>query len=64
MCFNFSGISIEFEQTQYTVAEGAGSVEICLLSDGQNDVSVVINVQPQETVPQSATGKHEAHMVL
>ena len=55
--FTFSGISVEFEQTQYTVVEGAGSVEICLLSDGQNNVSVVVDVQPQETVPQSAAGK-------
>lgn len=46
------------------MAEGTGSVEICLLSDGRNDVSVVINVQPQETIPQSATGKHEAQTVL
>jgi len=61
LCFAlFSGIFVEFEQTQYTVIEGAGLVEICLISDGSNNVNIVIDVQPQETVPPSATGKHVA----
>ena len=49
-------ISVEFEQSSYLVNEKAGYIEICLLSSGQNNADIIVNVQPQEAVPVSARG--------
>ena len=49
-------IPVEFEQPGYVVNERAGYIEICLLSSGQNNADIFVDVQPQETIPASARG--------
>lgn len=49
-------ILVEFEQSSYTINEKAGKIEVCLLSNGQNNADIFVFIQPQETVPVSARG--------
>lgn len=50
-CAHFTAIIVAFEQSFYSVSEGAGSVEVCLVIeqgevDSENTVGVEIGVSP------------------
>jgi len=47
-------VSIQWEDTAYTVSEDSGSVHLVLLMQGSTDTNVSVNVT---TVTSSATGK-------
>ena len=47
-------MSIQWEDTTYTVSEDSGSVQLVLLMQGSTDTNVSVNVT---TVASSATGK-------
>ena len=47
-------MSIQWEDTAYTVSEDSGSVQLVLLMQGSTDTNVSVDVM---TVASSATGK-------
>ena len=48
-------MTVMFEMSMYNVTELDGQVEVCLLSDRDNEIPVSVTVQPEETG--SAEGK-------
>ena len=58
----YAVITVMFEMPMYNVTEEEGQVEVCLLSDRNNEIPVSITVRPEETG--SAEGKVINHMNL
>ena len=51
----YIAITVRFEMPMYNVTEQEGQVEVCLLSDRNNEIRVSARVRPEETG--SAEGK-------
>ena len=51
----YIAITVRFEMPMYNVTEQEGQVEVCLLSDRNNEIRVNARVRPEETG--SAEGK-------
>jgi len=51
-----SVVLVEFIAESYTVAEGRGSVEVCLRKDGLTEEDFNATVSAQEMLPPSAEG--------
>ena len=54
VCPTSPGVSIQWENTAYTVNEDSGTVQLVLLKEGSTDNNVSVEVT---TVASSATGK-------
>ena len=48
-------MTVMFEMSMYNLTEVEGKVEVCLLSDRDNEIPVSVTVQPEESG--SAEGK-------
>lgn len=47
---------VRFVETEYTVSEGDGEVEVCLMIDGEISFSIVVRLF---ATPGTAEGKHK-----
>ena len=50
-------INVRFEEPEYSGDEPDEMVEVCLIKDGENSVSVQVTLTPEELTPTSADGK-------
>ena len=44
-----AAVTVMFERPMYNVTEPDEQVEVCLLKTGDNEIPVVVRVQPSET---------------
>jgi len=50
------GITVRFKEPEYSVIERNEEVEVCLVKEGENSITIPVTIRPRESDPRDATG--------
>ena len=52
-----AGVRVRLSQDDYTVNENEGTVEVCVVREGETTDSITVTINTGEMIPPSATGE-------
>ena len=53
----FAGVRVRLTEDDYTVNEDEGTVEVCVVREGETTAPITVTINTGETSPPSATGE-------